>query len=64
VHAVALDMHGNVFAIVSNSADFCGSIAPPCSHLIEYSSTGTQLADIGASELAPNEASECPPCLR
>jgi hypothetical protein len=48
VQAVALDTHGDVFAIVENSADFCGSIAPPCSHLVEYSSAGAQLADIGA----------------
>jgi hypothetical protein len=48
VQSVALDTHGDVFAIVENSADFCGSLAPPCIHLVEYSSAGAQLADIGA----------------
>ena len=52
VHAVALDPDGDVFAVVSNGADFCGSLAPPCSHLVEYSSTGARLADIGAGELS------------
>ena len=55
VQSVALDGHGDVFAIVRNSADFCGSLEPPCSHLVEYGSAGSQLADIGASEFAPNE---------
>jgi hypothetical protein len=48
VEAVGLDAHGNVFATVTNSVDFCGSLEPPCSHLVEYDSSGTQLADIGA----------------
>jgi hypothetical protein len=42
--------HGDVFATVLNGADFCGAIEPPCSHLVEYSSAGTQLADLGAGE--------------
>jgi len=42
--------HGDVFATVLNRADFCGAVEPPCSHLVEYSSTGTQLADLGAGE--------------
>ena len=46
--AVALDAHGDVFVAVENSADFCGSLHTPCAHLVEYSPTGTQLADIGA----------------
>ncbi len=48
VRSVALDGHGHVFAIVENSADFCGSLEAPCDHLVEYSSSGAQLADIGA----------------
>jgi hypothetical protein len=49
VTALALDGHGDVLAIVRNSADFCGSLAPPCAHLVEYSATGAQLADVGAA---------------
>jgi hypothetical protein len=48
VESIALDGHGDVFAIVDNKADACGSVTPPCSHLVEYSSTGVQLADVGA----------------
>ncbi len=48
VASLALDGHGDVFAIVDNTEDFCGSVNPPCAHLVEYSATGIQLADIGA----------------
>lgn len=48
VRALALDGHGNVFAVVNNRADFCGLMTPSCEHLVEYSSTGVQLADVGA----------------
>jgi hypothetical protein len=49
VESIALDNHGDVFAIVDNKAEACGSVTPPCSHLVEYnSSTGVQLADVGA----------------
>lgn len=48
VRALALDGHGHVLAILDNSADFCKSLRPPCDHLVEYSSTGSQLADVGA----------------
>ena len=41
----------DVLAIVNNSADFCGSYESPCAHLVEYSSTGVQLADVLAGEL-------------
>ncbi|HWX44388.1 MAG TPA: hypothetical protein VNY52_03590 [Solirubrobacteraceae bacterium] len=51
VEAVALDTNGDVFAMVDNSADFCGSLTPPCHHLVEYNSAGTQLADIGAGSI-------------
>ncbi len=46
--AIALDGHGDVLAIVKNGADFCGSLRAPCSHLVEYSAAGVQLADVGA----------------
>jgi hypothetical protein len=51
VQALELDTHGDVFAIVENSADFCGSLPPPCKHLVEYSPAGAQLADIGAGSI-------------
>ncbi len=44
----ALDGHGDVFAIVKNGADPCGSAPPPCSHLLEYDAAGVQVADVGA----------------
>jgi NHL repeat len=55
VQAVALGAHGEVFALVDNSADFCGSLEPPCSHLVEYSSAGVQIADIGAGSFGAAE---------
>ena len=51
VQALALDTHDEVFALVKNSADFCGSFAPPCYHVVEYSSAGAPLADIGAGAI-------------
>ena len=65
VASVALDGRGDVFAIVNNTDDFCGSLTPPCAHLVEYSAAGAQLADVGAGSfgsgpadlLAVNEAS-------
>ncbi len=57
MYSVALDGHGDVFALVENSADPCGAIGGPCLHLIEYSSEGRQLADVGAGTFgAPEEA--------
>jgi hypothetical protein len=50
VRALAVDAHGDVFAVLYNSADFCGSRVSPCAHLVEYSSTGAQLADVGAGD--------------
>ena len=50
VWSVALDGHGDVFAVVDNSADPCGAKKSPCLHLIEYSLEGRQLADVGAGE--------------
>jgi hypothetical protein len=46
--AIALDGHGDVLAIVDNSADSCGKLKSPCVHLVEYNSAGRQLADVGA----------------
>jgi hypothetical protein len=48
VTSVALDGRGDVLAIVKNLLDACGSVAPPCSHLVEYTSAGVQVADVGA----------------
>ena len=48
VQSVALGTGGDVFAVVLNSADSCGEVTPPCPHLMEYSATGAQLADVGA----------------
>jgi NHL repeat len=48
VASVALDGHGDVFAILDNTDDFCGSVAPPCAHLVEYSAAGVRIADVGA----------------
>ena len=50
VQSLAVDAAGDVFALVYNSADFCGSFSPPCYHLVEYSSAGVQLADVGAGQ--------------
>jgi DNA-binding beta-propeller fold protein YncE len=51
VQNLALDEHEgavDVFALVANSADPCGQKTSPCPHLVEYSSEGRQLADVGA----------------
>ncbi len=53
VESVALDGRGDVLAIVRNSADFCGTLAPPCPHLVEYDSAGVQVADVGAGSFEP-----------
>jgi hypothetical protein len=55
VTSIALDGHGNVFTLVDNGADSCGSLPSPCLHLVEYSSAGTQLADIGAGDFGVTE---------
>jgi hypothetical protein len=51
VSSVALGPGGGVFAVVYNDTDFCASLSPPCVHLAEYSSTGAQLADVGAGDI-------------
>jgi hypothetical protein len=56
VQTLALDGRGDVFAIVKNNQDFCGSIAQPCPHLVEYSASGAQLADVGAGLFETGEA--------
>ncbi len=48
VESLALDGHGDVLAVVKNDEDFCGTMEPPCAHLVEYSSAGVQIADVGA----------------
>lgn len=63
VRSVALDGHGNVFALVANSVDSCESLAAPCVHLVEYSSAGTQLAGAGAGDFGSSEAEGFNPYL-
>ena len=58
VWSVALDGHGDVFALVENSADPCGEIGSSCLHLVEYSSEGRQLADVGAGTFGEPESEE------
>lgn len=48
VETLALDGHGDVLATVRNEEDFCGSLQPPCYHVLEYDETGKQVADVGA----------------
>lgn len=56
VKALALDGHGDVLAIVDNATDDCGAVTSPCEHLVEYSESGTQLADVGAGSFgSPND---------
>ncbi len=56
VVSVALDRHRDVFAVVDNSADPCGEKSSPCPHLVEYSSEGRQLADVGAGHFGINNS--------
>ncbi len=56
VWSLALDRHGHVFALVSNSMDPCGEKESPCLHLVEYTVEGTQLADVGAGNFAGGES--------
>ncbi len=58
VESVTLDGHGDVLAIVRNKVDFCNAIPAPCTHLVEYSSSGVQLADVGAGSLGGAEEAE------
>lgn len=55
VLSVALNGHGEIFSIVENAADLCGSVEPPCAHLMEYSSAGAQLADVGAGNFGKEQ---------
>ncbi len=48
VGSVALGGNGDVLALVDNSSDPCGEKESPCLHLVEYSTEGRQLADVGA----------------
>ncbi len=57
VSSVALDGHGDVFALVDNGVDPCGEIGKSCPHLIEYSAEGRQLADVGAGSFGEHEGS-------
>jgi hypothetical protein len=63
LESVALDGHGDVFAIVKNSTDSCGSLAPPCSHLVEYNAAGVQVADVGAGSFETGKGFPLPPMV-
>ena len=63
VESVALDGHGDVFAIVKNSLDSCGSAASPCSHLVEYDAAGVQVADVGAASFEAGGGFPLPPMV-
>jgi hypothetical protein len=63
VESVALDGRGDVFTIVDNSADFCGSLQPPCSHLVEYDASGVQVADVGAGSFETGSPARIPPMV-
>ncbi len=56
VTSLALDGQGDVFAIVNNSEDFCGSLNPPCPHLLEYTPGGARVADVGAGSFEGGSA--------
>ena len=56
VWSVALDGHGDVFALVENGTDPCGTIGSACVHLVEYSAEGRQLADVGAGSFGTPES--------
>jgi hypothetical protein len=57
VESVALDGHGDVFALVENGADSCGEIGSSCLHLVEYSAEGRPLADLGAGSFGEPKSS-------
>jgi Mala s 1-like protein len=63
VESVALDGHGDVFAIVTNSQNFCGGVKSPCPHLVEYDSAGVQVADVGAGSFGSTSNSPTPPSM-
>jgi hypothetical protein len=56
VQSLAVDAHGDVFAVVHNSLDFCGKLVAPCSHLLEYDPSGVQVADVGAGTFGAEAA--------
>jgi hypothetical protein len=58
VTGLALDAHGDVLATVDNTADFCGELLPPCDHLLEYNTAGTQIADVGAGDFGPSSEAD------
>ncbi len=61
--AIALDGQGDVFAIDKNGQDSCGSLHPPCSHLVEYDAAGAQVADAGAASFEAGGGIELPPMV-
>ncbi len=61
VQSIAVDGQGDVFALVINSVDSCTPLGLPCEHLVEYSASGAQIADIGAGSLLFAKGHEIPP---
>ena len=61
--AIALDGQGDVFAIVRNGVDPCGSAPSPCSHLVEYDAAGVQVADVGAGSFETGNGDQLPPMV-
>ncbi len=61
VQSIAVDGHGDVFALVVNGADSCTPLGLPCEHLVEYSASGAQIADVGAGSLLFAKGNAIPP---
>jgi sugar lactone lactonase YvrE len=55
VQSIAVDAHGDVFAILDNSRDFCGLVKAPCSHLVEYDPARAQVGDFGAGVIGAKQ---------
>jgi NHL repeat len=55
VESLSLDGRGDVLAIVKNGVDSCGSLQAPCTHLVEYTLAGVQIADVGAGSFGEKE---------
>lgn len=51
VQAVTVDTAGDIFAGVLNEEDSCGSLPPPCYHVVVYDSAGSRLSDFGAGTI-------------
>jgi hypothetical protein len=58
VESVALDGHGDVFAVAA-----CGAPKSPCSHLVEYDPAGSPVADVGTGLFFSSEFVALPPMV-